>query len=136
MALDDFKTHLAGPAKGTVPVPLRGRTPDIVRQEIYALLIVYNMIRAKMQAISASVSTALRQISFIQVLNLVRFETVGALLGIELDSSRLHLRTVNRGTRCRHYERSKKNTRDRWPDRTADYGQKIYEHNWQQGTAG
>jgi hypothetical protein len=133
-ALDEFKTHLAGPAKGTVPVPLRGRTPEMVRQEIYALLIVYNMVRVKMQTVAQSTGSVLKRISFIQVLNLVRLETLGALLGLFIDTLRVHKRAVNRDVRPRHYPRVRKKTHHKWPDRGPGYQETVYEAGWQSGS--
>lgn len=72
LAYDEIKTHLAAPARGTVHLPFRSKTPDGVLQEAYALFTMYNLLRSWI-AVSVSASKARpRDISFVGVLQLIR----------------------------------------------------------------
>jgi hypothetical protein len=45
LAYDSIKTHQAARRTGQCPTVLRSKRPDFVRQEIYAMLTVYNLLR-------------------------------------------------------------------------------------------
>ncbi|MFO0702129.1 MAG: hypothetical protein U0236_23190 [Nitrospira sp.] len=45
LTYDSIKTHQCARRTGQCPTVLRSKTPDLVRQEIYAMLTVYNLVR-------------------------------------------------------------------------------------------
>ena len=63
----EFKTYLRGPGR-----ILRGRTPDLARQELWAYLAVYQAIRAVICAAATTAGTDPDRISFTATLHAVR----------------------------------------------------------------
>jgi hypothetical protein len=63
----EFKTYLRGAGR-----VLRGRTPDLVRQELWAYLVIYQAIRAVMCLAAASAGLDPDRISFTAALHAVR----------------------------------------------------------------
>jgi hypothetical protein len=63
----EFKTHLRGPGR-----KLRGRTPDLARQEIWAYLIIYQALRALAARAAASRGLDPGRISFTATLHAAR----------------------------------------------------------------
>ena len=63
----EFKTYLRGPGR-----ILRGRTPDLARQELWAYLIIYQAIRAVICLAAASARIDPDRISFTATLHAVR----------------------------------------------------------------
>jgi hypothetical protein len=63
----EFKTYLRGPGR-----ILRGRTPDLARQELWACLVIYQAIRAVMILAAASAGLDPDRISFTAALHAVR----------------------------------------------------------------
>jgi len=63
----EFKTYLRGPGR-----ILRGRTPDLARQELWAYLIIYQAIRAVIALAAASAGLNPDRISFTATLRAVR----------------------------------------------------------------
>jgi len=49
IAYDEIKTHQCATLKGQMPTILRSKRADLVEQELYAVLITYNMIRSLMK---------------------------------------------------------------------------------------
>jgi hypothetical protein len=45
IAYDEIKTHQCATLRGQSPTTFRSKRPDLVEQELYALLIMYNMVR-------------------------------------------------------------------------------------------
>lgn len=45
IAYDEIKTHQTATLRGQLPTVLRSKRPDLVRQELYAILIMYNVVR-------------------------------------------------------------------------------------------
>jgi hypothetical protein len=62
-----LKKTVRGPGR-----PLRGRSPELARQEAWALLLVHNMIAALAARTAAAAGTSLAAVSFTAVLALVR----------------------------------------------------------------
>lgn len=46
IAYDEIKTHQCAALKGQMPTILRSKRADLVEQELYAILITYNLIRS------------------------------------------------------------------------------------------
>ena len=73
MALDELKTHL------NENMTLRSKTPDLVRQEFYALLFVHGAIR-KLMADAADVSDqTVEELSFIAAFRILRRRLPGSV---------------------------------------------------------
>jgi hypothetical protein len=49
IAYDEIKTHQCATLRGQSPTTFRSKRPDLVKQEVYALAIMYNLIRALMR---------------------------------------------------------------------------------------
>ena len=65
--LREFKTYLRGPGR-----ILRGRTPELARQELWAYLVIYQAIRVMMTLAAASAGISPDRISFTTALHAVR----------------------------------------------------------------
>jgi len=68
LAYDSIKTHQCGRRTGQCPTVLRSKLPDLVRQEIYAMLTVYNLIRALIQEAATRRGMDPLSISFVHTL--------------------------------------------------------------------
>jgi hypothetical protein len=66
-ALDELKTHLRGPK-----VVLRSKTPDLVRQECYGLLLAHFAIRGLMHEAAVKADTDPDQVSFVHAVRVIR----------------------------------------------------------------
>jgi hypothetical protein len=72
LAYDEIKTHLATPARGTLQLPFRSKTPEGILQEAYALLTVYNLMRSWIAVAAAASGARPRDISFVGALQVIR----------------------------------------------------------------
>ena len=68
LAYDSVKTHQCGTRTGQCPTVLRSKRPDLVRQEIYAMLTIYNLIRALIQEAAVRHGLDPLSISFVHTL--------------------------------------------------------------------
>jgi hypothetical protein len=68
LAYDSVKTHQCGRRTGQCPTVLRSKLPALVRQEIYAMLTVYNLLRALIQEAAARHGLDALSISFVHTL--------------------------------------------------------------------
>ena len=66
-ALDELKTHLRG-----AKIVLRSKTPDLVRQEFYGLLLAHFAIRGLMHEAALKVGEDPDQLSFLHVVRVIR----------------------------------------------------------------
>jgi len=66
-ALDELKTHLRG-----AKIVLRSKTPDLVRQEFYGLLLAHFALRSLMQEAALKVGEDPDQLSFLHTVRVVR----------------------------------------------------------------
>jgi len=66
-ALDELKTHLRGPR-----IVLRSKTPDLVRQEFYGLMMAHFAIRSLMQEAAAKAGEDADRLSFLHAVRVVR----------------------------------------------------------------
>lgn len=67
LAYDEIKTHTLEREEA-----IRSRTPDGVRQEIWGLLIAYNLVRHEMEGVALARGVAPRRISFLYSLRVIR----------------------------------------------------------------
>lgn len=75
LAYDEIKNHLATVATGSLDLVFRSKTPDGVLQEVYALLTLYNMIRALMAEAARCHSIDPLDISFVETVQVLRETT-------------------------------------------------------------
>jgi IS4 transposase len=66
-ALDELKTHLRG-----ARIVLRSKTPDLVRQEVYGLLMAHFAIRSLMHEAALRADEDPDQLSFLHAVRVVR----------------------------------------------------------------
>ena len=66
-ALDELKTHLRG-----ANIVLRSKTPDLVRQEFYGLLMAHFAVRALMHEAALKAGADPDQLSFLHAVRVVR----------------------------------------------------------------
>lgn len=66
-ALDEIKTHLRG-----AKIVLRSKTPDLVRQEFYGLLMAHFAVRALMHEAALTAHVDTDRLSFIHAVRVVR----------------------------------------------------------------
>ena len=71
-AFDEIKNHFLGTAKGKQPTHFRSKNPEGVYQEIYGMLISYNLIRDLMCEAAKTQEMEPLQISFVNALHLLR----------------------------------------------------------------
>jgi len=67
-ALDELKTHLRGGAQ----IVLRSKTPDLVRQEFWGLLLAHYAVRALMHEAALKVGTDPDHLSFLHAVRVIR----------------------------------------------------------------
>ena len=66
-ALDELKTHLRG-----AKIVLRSKTPDLVRQEFYGLLMAHFAVRALMHEAALKADVDADELSFLHAVRVVR----------------------------------------------------------------
>jgi hypothetical protein len=111
-----YLKRLAGPAFGAPPLPLRAQSPELVLQEVYALMVVYNEVSLKTGEIADAAGISPLRISFTTTLHMVRLEALGATV-----DKRFANLPVMRPRRKRSYPREIKPTRARFNQRGPDY---------------
>jgi hypothetical protein len=68
---DEIKTHQCATLKGQMPTTIRSKRPDLVEQELYAMLIMYNLIRSLIYEASAKHGKDPCRISFLDSLQFI-----------------------------------------------------------------
>lgn len=71
IAFDEIKTHQCATPRGQAPTVLRSKRPDLVRQEIWALALSYNLVRQLMQQAAQAYDLAASELSFLDALQQV-----------------------------------------------------------------
>lgn len=72
---DELKNHLATVATGGLDLVFRSKTPDVVLQELYALLALYNMVLGLMAEAGRRHAVNPLDISFISTLRIIQETT-------------------------------------------------------------
>ena len=72
-ALDELKTHLRGPR-----IVLRSKTPDLVRQEFYGLMMAHFAIRSLMHEAAAKAGEDADRLSFLHAVRVIRRKLLAA----------------------------------------------------------
>ncbi len=68
IAFDEIKTHQCATLRGQAPTVLRSKTADLVEQELYAVLIAYNLVRELIHQAALVHHKRPRQLSFLDAL--------------------------------------------------------------------
>ena len=71
IAFDEIKTHQCATLRGQAPTILRSKTPELVEQELYATVIVYNLVRESIHQAAMQTNKDARQISFLDSLQCI-----------------------------------------------------------------
>ncbi|MGC1216600.1 MAG: hypothetical protein WA883_03955, partial [Phormidesmis sp.] len=71
LCFDEIKTHQCATLRGQMPTLLRSKRPDLVEQELYAMMLLYNLIRELMFQAAASVDKDPLVLSFKDCLQLI-----------------------------------------------------------------
>lgn len=71
IAYDEIKTHQCATARGQAPTTLRSKRSDLVEQELYAILITYNLIRSVIYEAAKKEAKDPLSISFLDTLQLL-----------------------------------------------------------------
>lgn len=71
IAYDEIKTHQCATLKGQMPTTIRSKRPDLVEQELYAMLIMYNLIRSLIYEAASEHGKDPLLISFLDSLQLI-----------------------------------------------------------------
>ncbi len=69
IAYDEIKTHQCVTLRGQAPTTFRSKRPDLVRQELFALVIMYNLVRRLMHQAATAHDQDPRQLSFLDALH-------------------------------------------------------------------
>ncbi len=71
IAYDEIKTHQCATLKGEMPTTIRSKRSDLVEQELYAMLIMYNLIRSLIYEAASKQGKDPLLISFLDSLQLI-----------------------------------------------------------------
>ena len=71
VAFDEIKTHQCATLRGQAPTILRSKTPALVEQELYATVIVYNLVRERIHQAAMETNKDARRISFLDALQCI-----------------------------------------------------------------
>ena len=71
LCFDEIKTHQCATPRGQMPTLFRSKRPELVEQELYAMMLVYNLLRELMQEAAAQVDKDPVFLSFLDCLQLV-----------------------------------------------------------------
>ena len=69
IAYDEIKTHQCATLKGYAPTTFRSKRPDLVEQELYAILIMYNSVRLIIAQAAEECGAEPQSISFLDSLH-------------------------------------------------------------------
>lgn len=117
LGYDELKTHLAALQHGKQKTVFRGKSPDLVRQEFYGLIVANNLVRRMMAEAATLESVDPRFLSFVDTLTLIELATPHyqrTSTDSDRDTVRAQLigdiaKTLNpRPRRPRHYPRAVK----------------------------
>lgn len=71
LCFDEIKTHQCATLQGQMPTLFRSKRPDLVEQEFYAMLLLYNLIRELMQQAATQEDKDPLSLSFLDCLQLI-----------------------------------------------------------------
>jgi hypothetical protein len=71
IAFDEIKTHQCATLKGQTPTVLRSKCSDLIKQELYCVFIMYNLIRTLILEATQKEDADPLSISFLETLDLI-----------------------------------------------------------------
>lgn len=71
IAYDEIKTHQCATLKGQMPTVIRSKRPDLVEQELYAIVITYDLIRSLIYEAASKHGKNPLHISFLNTMQLI-----------------------------------------------------------------
>ena len=71
LAFDEIKTHQCATLKGQSPTILRSKKPELIKQELYAIYIAYNVVRKLIQQATKETIKTVREMSFLDSLQCI-----------------------------------------------------------------
>lgn len=71
LCFDEIKTHQCATLTGQMPTLFRSKRPDLVQQELYAMMLLYNLVRETMLQAAASVDKDPLALSFLDSLQII-----------------------------------------------------------------
>ena len=64
LAFDEIKTHFVAVRHGTLDLPFRGKSPELVEQELWAMLAAFNLVRRRIAEAARARGIDPRRVSF------------------------------------------------------------------------
>jgi Transposase DDE domain/Insertion element 4 transposase N-terminal len=133
LAYDEQKTHMSAPQKGSAATTFRSKTAEGVRQEAYAMMLAYNLMRDLMVRAALETNINPLRLSFLGVLDRIRVwlprlhecrrqDLPGRRRQFLRDLARCVLR---RSRRNRAYDRVVKRKMSNFPLKRAHHRQKV-----------
>lgn len=113
LGFDETKTHLATTTHGVLRCAFRSKRPELVQQEIFALMAAYNLIRGLMADASFAAGLDPLSISFVDTVEILRLSFQAFLAADPLERPELHKRLLNDIAECRN----RRPRRGRWSRR-------------------
>jgi hypothetical protein len=71
LCFDEIKTHQCATLRGQMPTLFRSKRPDLVEQELYAMLLLYNLIRETLLKAAAQANKDPLALSFLDALHII-----------------------------------------------------------------
>jgi hypothetical protein len=133
IAYDEIKTHQCVTLRGQSPTTFRSKLPDLVKQEIYALAITYNMVRTLLSQAAAEHDQDPTTLSFLDALPhiLEAAPILTALTPDRREPKRRYLLTLLADCRIDRPRRPRVNPRvikvkmSKWARKTADHKSEV-----------
>jgi hypothetical protein len=133
IAYDEIKTHQCVTLRGQSPTTFRSKLPDLVKQEIYALAITYNMVRTLLSQAAAEHDQDPTTLSFLDALHhiLEAAPILTALTPDRREPKRRYLLTLLADCRIDRPRRPRVNPRvikvkmSKWARKTADHKSEV-----------
>jgi Insertion element 4 transposase N-terminal len=71
LCFDEIKTHQCATLRGQMPTLFRSKRPDLVEQELYAMMLLYNLIRETLLQAAAQANKNPLALSFLNALHII-----------------------------------------------------------------
>ena len=102
LGFDEIKTHLATTTHGVLRCAFRGKRPELVQQEVFALMAAYNLIRGLMADAASAAGLDPLNISFVDTVEVLRLSFQAFLAADPLERPELHKRLLQDIADCRN----------------------------------
>jgi hypothetical protein len=99
-AFDEIKTHVGDAGKGKSAILVRSKSPELVGQELYALLALYNLLRLQMASAAARVHVVPNRMSLVASLNVLRRAVLWPVPSTPHEARRANQRLIEELAAC------------------------------------